>query len=203
VKAIRMLFALLGATILLGALVGAASARNFSVSNQSLRGTFSSVEIEGGAWGIVRCRITVEGSFHSRTAAKVLGTLMGYITRVALGPCATGTATALTETLPWHVKYSGFQGGLPQINSIIAHIIGSSWRVREAGGINCLGRSTASEPSIAIFHRSTATHEITEAGISGRIRTGSECFGIAGTFHSDSGSVTLLGSTTRITLSLI
>ena len=132
------------------------------------------------SWGHDEVSDSLEGSFHSATAAKTLGSLMGYVTSAILGPCASGTATALRETLPWHIRYSGFEGALPEIRSVIAHIIGSSWRVRESGGINCLGRSTASEPSVVTFHRNTVTREITEAGVGGSIRTGIECLGAKG-----------------------
>ena len=200
---IRTPVALLGATILLGALVGAASARNFSISNQSLRGAFRAVEFETPS-GPTRCPVTMEGSFHSRTAAKVLGTLMGYITSAILGPCSVGVATILRETLPWHIRYSGFEGALPEIRSIIAHIVGAAWRIRESGfGITCLARSSAAEPAVVNFHRSVITHEITEANIGGRIRDGAECGNALGQFTSDSGSVTQVGSTTRLTLTLI
>lgn len=201
-KIIRTLLALLGATILLGALAGAASARNFSISSQLLRGTWRSVEyvIPGAT---ARCQLTLEGSFHSRTAPKVIGSLVGYITSAILGPCASGVATILRETLPWHSRYSGFEGTLPNISSIIGHAANVSARIREAGGITCLYRSTASEPAIISLHRSTVTQEITEAGLTGRIRTGIECFGAAGVITSDSGQIMVQNSSTRITLSLI
>jgi len=129
---------------------------------------------------------------------------MGYITRAILGPCLSGTATILRETQPWHLRYHGFQGNLPNITSITVHVVEAAWRVRESGGINCLSRSSATRPAIATFHRNTVSHEITEAGISGRIPTGFECFGVEGTFGSDSGAVSLLGTqNVRISVSLI
>jgi len=121
-----------------------------------------------------------------------------------LGPCASGTATVLRETLPWHIRYSGFEGALPEIRSITARIVNSSWRIGEPGGVGCLARSTATEPSVVNFHRSVVTHEITEASVGGSIRTGPECFGAVGAFTSDSGAISLLGtSATRLTLNLI
>jgi len=202
-KICKLLFAAAGATVLLGALVSSASARNLSVSNQSISGMWSSVEFNlPGA--TTRCHVTLEGSLHSRTMAKVLGSLMGYITRAILGPCLSGTATILRETLPWHVSYSGFRGTLPNIDSIIVHVTEAAWRVRESGGTNCLARSSAARPAIGQFHRNTVSHEITEASISGRIPTGFECLGIEGTFRSDSGAISLLGTqNVRISVSLI
>jgi len=199
---IRTLLGLLGATLFLGALVGAASARNFSISNQSLRGMWSSVEYAlPGATS--RCQLTLEGSFHSRTAPKVIGSLVGYITSAILGPCLAGTASILRETLPWHSIYSGFEGTLPNITSIIGHSVGVSARIRESGGIACLYRSSASEPATITLHRNTVTREIAEAGLGGSIRTGIECFGVRGSVTSNSGVITLQGTAARITLSLI
>jgi hypothetical protein len=201
-KLCKLLLASVGATVLLGALVSSASARNFEVSNQRLRAIFTNVEFHlPGA--TTRCPLTIEGSLHTRTMAKVIGSLIGYITRVDLGVCAAGTATVLTSTLPWHVSYSGFTGILPEITSIITHVIGASWRVRESGGIACLARSSATEPVIGNYHRDPATHQLHSAEIRGTIRTGIECFGISGSFRSDRGSVSLSGANTLIFVSLI
>jgi hypothetical protein len=202
-KIFKVLLATAGATVLLSGLVSSASARELSLSNQSFRAAFSSVEAAGFG-GIIRCQVTLEGSFHSRTLRKAAGTLIGYITRAISGPCSGGTTTILTSTLPWHVRYSGFVGALPEITSISSHVIGASFRVRESAGIACLVRTTATEPGVVTYHRNTTTHEITEAGINGRIRTGPECLTIPGTFTSDSAPVSLLGtSSTRITVTLI
>jgi len=199
-KISKLLLATVGATVLLGALVSSASARNFSVSNQNISSMWRSVEFAlPGA--TTRCQVTLEGSLHSRTFAKVIGSLIGYITKAILGPCAASTFTILSATLPWHVTYSGFEGALPNIRSLITHIVGYSLRFRESGGIACLVRSSAARPAVGIFH--IVSHTVTEAGLSGRIPTGIECFGIEGTFSSDSGRVSLSGTGAAISVSLI
>jgi len=206
-KLSKLLLATVSATVLLGALVSSASARNFSVSNQNISAMWSSVHFAGPFGGLTDCHLTLEGSLHSRTFAKVAGSLIGYITRAILGRCETGTATIEQERLPWHVSYSGFEGALPNIRSIFVHVVGASFRVRTTEGITCHVVTTAAEPARGIFHRNTATHEITEAGIEGRIRTGAECFGATGilsTAPESSGSVSLLGTpNVRISVSLI
>jgi hypothetical protein len=198
------LLAAVSATMLLAALVSSASARNFSVSNQNIRASFSSVEffLPGNT---TRCRVTLEGSLHERTIIKRIALRIGHITSAILGPCSSGTATILRETLPWNVNYSGFEGALPNIRSIRTHIVHASWRVREAEGINCLVRSTEGEPVVATFHRNTTTQKLSEVGISGSIRTGeNECFGIQGSFSSDSGRVSQSGANhTAVFVSLI
>jgi len=201
-KICKLLLATVGASVLLGALVSTATARNFSISNQNISAMWRSVEFSLPS-GAIRCQVTIEGSFHTRTIQKVAGSLIGYITRAILGPCAAGTATILTSTLPWHGRYSGFEGSLPLIRSTTLHIIGAAFRASN-GSENCLATSTAARPAIAISHRNTATHEVTEVGVNGRLATGIECLGIEGTMSSDSGAVSLLGtSSVRISVTLI
>jgi hypothetical protein len=198
----KLLLASVSATMLLGAFVSTAPARNLEVSNQRLRAIFRAVEFHLPS-STTRCELTLEGSLHSRNMAKTAGSLIGYITRADLGPCAAGSATIQQGTLPWHVRYSGFSGTLPAISSIITHVIFVGFRVSEPGGIACLSLSSVTEPVIGNYHRNTATKEITSAEIRGSIRTGPECFGIAGSFRSDRGAVSVSNAATRISVSLI
>jgi len=197
----KLLIATLGAAVLLSALVSAASARSFSTSSQTLRSTFREVRFTL-PFGVTNCQVTLEGSLHSRTIAKVVGSLIGFITRAILGPCSSGSATILTETLPWHTQYRAFTGTLPNITSLSVNVIGSSFRVREPGFVTCLARSTTTEPAIGTFNRE-AGGALTTSEIGGSIRTGGECFGQVGSFTSDRGPVTVLGAATRITVTLI
>jgi hypothetical protein len=196
----KLLLAAAGATVLLGALVSSASARNFSISSQRIRSSWREVIFRGG-FGETNCPVTLEGSLHTRTMAKVIGTLMGYITSAIVGTCPVGEATILTETLPWHVRYSGFEPRLPEIRSIIIHVIGTSFRVQEAFGLTCLARSTPERPAVGRFHREPVTHELIGVSISGRLPC--EGFG-EGTFTSSEGTISVQGTTTtRISVSLI
>jgi hypothetical protein len=201
VKFGKMLLACAGATVLLGTLVSVASAGNFSTSSQTLRATFASLEFSG-AFGTARCPVTLEGSFHERTTAKVVGRLVGYLTRAALGACTSGSATVLTETLPWHIRYSSFAGTLPNITRASANVTGVAFRIREVGGVTCLIRSTEGEPTTVAFNREAAG-ALTSATAGGTTRAGAECFGAAGTFVGTSTAFTVLNNTNRITLSLI
>jgi hypothetical protein len=193
----KLLLAAVGATVLLGALVANTSARNFSVSEQHIRASVSRLEFHFPEL-TTSCHITLEGSLHTRTIAKTAGSLIGYITSAILGPCPSITATVLRETLPWHIRYSGFEGTLPAITSDRVHIINAAWRIRESGGVTCLARSTAAEPVVSRFHIDASGHAT--AGIEGSIRTGFECLGIAGSFRSDSPQ--LLGSATQTAVSV-
>jgi hypothetical protein len=200
-KLCKLILAAVGATVLLSALVSTASARTLSTSSQTLRSTFRRVRFEL-PFGDTICEVTLEGSLHSRTIAKSGGSLIGYITRADLGPCSSGAATILRETLPWHVRYKSFAGTLPNITSMRIDVINSSFRVREPFGVTCLARSTATEPAIGTFNREIGG-ALTSSEIGGSIRTGSECGSFPGTFSSDPGTVTVLNSATRITVTLI
>jgi hypothetical protein len=202
-KLLKLCLAISGTTVLLGALVSNAFARNLSISNQNISAMWREI-IAGNSGGEINCEATLEGSMHARTAAKVVGSLVGYITSAILGPCRTGTGTILRETLPWHVRYSGFTGTLPTFTSLTIHVVGGSFRVREPGGVTCHFRSTTAEPDIGIFHRNTVTQELTEIGLGGTIRSGAECFGLEGRLSSVSGAVSLQGRPeVRISVSLI
>jgi hypothetical protein len=197
-----MLLTIVGASLLLGSAVNAASAGNLSTSNQQLRATFARIEM-GGSGFIAICALTLEGSFHERTTAKVAERLVGYVTRAGFGGCSTGSATVLTETLPWHVRYQGFTGALPNISSVTAKIIGAGVSVREnTFGIACLLRSTATEPTRATFNRE-ALGALSTVTLSGEIASGPECAGIRGGVRGTSSSLTVQGSANRITVSLI
>jgi hypothetical protein len=198
-----MLLGVLAASVLLGALAGPAAARNLSISNQALRSQFREVNFRLPFF-TSRCQLTLEASYHMRTIAKVQGSLVGYVTTARLGPCSAGSVTILTETLPWHIRYLAFSGSLPNITDLVVNAIGVSFRIREPFGVNCLSTSTAAEPAILTALREAATGALTGARLGGSIRTGEECFREVGTFESDTGTVTVLGSTsTRITVRLI
>jgi len=106
--------------------VGPASARNFSVSFQSWRATFSNLEFIAEGFNTTTCRVTLEGSLHARTIAKTAGTLLGYMNRITTGQCS-GEVTILAETLPWHTRYVGFSGRLPDITLILIRL---RWSLR-------------------------------------------------------------------------
>jgi len=201
-RTLQPILVMIGATVLLCALVSSASARNFETTSQTLRAQFRELRFSF-PFGSPACQVTVEGSFHARTIQKVVGTLSGFITRADLGICSGGTVTILRETLPWHIRYSAFTGTLPNITSVRASVIGASLRVRETSGmIICLARTTATEPGIVTFNREVGG-AVTNVELGGRIRVGAECFGESGTFSSDRAPLTALNTTTRITIRLI
>ena len=115
----KLVLAGLGATLLMALGVGTASARSLSISNQTFSNTFNNLEFIAEGFSPTTCHVTLEGSLHTRSMAKVLGSLIGYITRVTTSECRGLEVRILTATLPWHVSYEGFSGRLPDITLIL------------------------------------------------------------------------------------
>jgi hypothetical protein len=107
------------------ALAASASARNFSLTNRNIRVVWEAARpiefLVGGLGTTVRCRVTLEGSFHCATFAKIAEALVGYISRATIEQetCREpmGTKAEITQTsLPWHLRYVSFSGTLPRVN---------------------------------------------------------------------------------------
>lgn len=185
----KMLLAVVGATVLLAAMVGTASARQFRLSSTAATATFPRVEFRGGL-ATTRCNVTLGARFHSTTLTKQLETLVGYITSAAVGGCEVGSATVLTNTLPWHIRYAGFSGTLPSISRISTKVVGSQFRISEGlFGIECLATSTAESATTGTYNRE-AGGRITSAEIGGSIPCNPG--GITGSLRGTSNSVTAI-----------
>jgi hypothetical protein len=197
----KLLLAATMATMLLGTLTATATGRSLELSSTTLRVQFRAVTFEG-IFGQITCQMTLEGSLHSRTITKTTGTLIGYITAANLGTCGIGTATIFRERLPWHIRYGGFTGTLPRIETIRTNVIGFAWRFRTNTGETCTTTSTATNP-LVITYNVEAGGAIPGSTLGGTIPTESECFRANATFRSDVGVTTVLNSTTRITVRLI
>lgn len=119
----KLLLAAFAATLCMGLVVGTASANKISVTSRTFRMTWSALrfEEEEERVAIGTCPMTLEGSFHSSTIAKVAESVIGFVTRAGLGPCTGEMAeeSGITgETLPWDVTYSSFSGTLPNITAV-------------------------------------------------------------------------------------
>lgn len=193
------------ALALLAALAASSSARSFSTTSQTLRTTFTRLEFTNElGFGTVSCLLTLEGSFHSRTIAKT-AELIGAITRVDVRrPCTGGEGIPRTETLPWHVTYSGFVGALPNITGLIALLSRIRLDISLPG--TCDGEYGSATDNI----RGTVTREaggaLTTNEPSGDrislIRTNSGICPSRSGFRGNA-SLTALNSASRITITLI
>jgi hypothetical protein len=107
------------AAMVLAAALSTASARNLEVSPQGILTSWIALEFQSSA-ATVRCPVTLDGSFHSRTIPKTVNLLIGAITEVRIKreSCTNGSASINNATLPWHILYRGFTGNLPTITSV-------------------------------------------------------------------------------------
>jgi len=205
---VKLSLAALTAAALLASLVGSASARSFSVTNRNFRAVFRPLTFqEPFNFFRVTCNVTMEGTFHENTIPKVLETLLGYVTRVGVThPCTggegwawNGTEGALTgaSSLPWHIRYQGFTGTLPNITTIRVNLIRPKFSINN--GI-CLGTyQPAAQRGILEITGGTTRIRADESQIISRIEGNCP----EGRFAGTSEVVTLLGTTTAITVSLI
>jgi hypothetical protein len=208
----KLLLGALTAALVLAAAVSTASATRLETSSQGIRAVWTALEFTGfGGAFTVRCPVTLEGTLHSRTISKVSGQLVGFVTRAILteSQCSGGTATILTASLPWHVRYDSFIGALPRITGVRVQLIGAAFRLRVrilGSEVLCLYQSTASGPAFGIFELNGETGRV--EGLRADESQGIPRFeGAAacpsrGEFRGRS-SVTVLGAATAITVRLV
>jgi len=209
----------LAAALLLASAVGHASAGRLSSSNQNLRLTFSSLEF-GSESVTIRCPITLEGSFHSRTIAKIARALVGSVTKAAIKQeaCVNGkggafngveryNGTTTPNSLPWHLTYESFAGTLPNITSLQMLVSGFRTGIEAAGVCNAqYGTATDNITLSATREASGGITGLAPVATQNTINLFRRDSGIAcpatGTM-TGTGTVMLLGATTRISITLI
>jgi hypothetical protein len=205
----KLVLAGLAATLLMAFAVTTANANHLSVSNQAFRVTWSLLTLSGeGGSPTIKCPLTLEGSFHSATIAKTLGLLIGYVSRAIFGAgmaCQGGSATVLTNTLPWHVTYEGFSGRLPAITSVRL-LLRRVALVEEWLSVLCLYKENGTEQAageVTVEAGGNATRLVPDSTIRLPLFEGGIFCPNKGGFTGE-GETFLLGSTTtRIRLTLI
>jgi hypothetical protein len=219
----RWFIAMATAALLLAGVAASASARALSTSEQSLRASFSSLEF-GGSGATIRCRVTLEGSFHSSTITKIRGALAGAVTRAIIGhPCTGGEAWADNGTeseplgtapnkLPFHITYESFVGTLPAISEIHLLLSRESFVIGATVlGLTCRGRYSRAEDNIIMTAAREAGGGITSlrpdatvnrAALVDQLGPNAVCPS-TGAFGGRSGAVTNLSTGATITITLI
>lgn len=197
---LRRTLAVVLVALIVAVAAGAASANRLSVSNQLFRLTWSALRFsEGGSE--ITCPLTLEGSMHARTFSKVLEALIGYLTRSAVGSCRGSEEVRLnTEALPWHVRYSGFAGTLPNITSMRTTYSGVEFWIRIAT-LSCHYRYPWLTIMIASGGRITGVRSDETTRL--EPGPGNEAFCPLRMTASGTGTATVQNSATVITLSLI
>jgi hypothetical protein len=189
------------ATALLATAVGTAAARRFQISEQRFRTVFAPLTFGAEGQQPLVCRVTLEGSFHSRTFSKVVGALLGYITAAEMTNCTSETARVLKETLPWHILYVSFTGTLPNISSIRIDLRNLSFLVRAFGFASCLYRTEEAHPAMGELLLSVGAAREVRIDETSKIPGAGICPEI---FFQGRAEVFVLGSTTtRITVRLV
>jgi hypothetical protein len=208
---IRLLLTGLAATAILAAAVGTASAQRLALSNQAIRVVWNSLELSNSiTTNVVRCAVTLEGSFHSRTIEKIRDKLVGYVTRanVQNNQCTGGNATILNETLPWHLTYQSFRGTLPRIENILLNLIRAGFIIGIPGN-NCKAITSTESPARGIANLNTTTGRVegltADEGASIPLTNGPGGFacGLGSGRFRGTGVVTLLGTNNSIFITLI
>lgn len=203
IKRCKFILAVLCGSMVVLAAAGTASARNLSISNSSVRMTWARLEFRAERF-TSRCEVTLEGSFHSRTIPKVRETLIGLITRADVTSCEGGRVTFLAGTLPWHMRYRSFSGTLPAFTGVAINKVGMAWLMEPMPGISCLYRATEGQPalseaSVAVRGEVLGISESVTATIP--LFQGTFC--PAASAITGTGRVTLLGTTTGVSMTLI
>ncbi len=207
---IRTLLTTLTATAILATAITTAHANRLSVSNQQFRFVWANLEFFNALIeGTMRCPLTLEGSFHSRTVPKQRGLLVGYVTRAAVSNpvCTGGHTTLLQELLPWHLTYNSFTGTLPAITGVTLNLIRFGFIIN-FGGNNCRGLTTTASP-FRFIAGLTAGGAVTglRADETSLIPLnngpGGILCGLANGAFRGTGRVTLLGNNNAISITLI
>lgn len=198
----------LSAGLILALFVSTTSANRLGASNHRFRIAWVSLSLSNTGGSVnLRCPVTMEGSFHSATIAKIRGALIGSVSRSTTipGACTGGRVTILQERLPWHVRYNAFRGTLPSISGVVIDMVGAAWQA-EAAGVGCTTRTTAARPARGILELGAGggvtqlrTDETAPIPLEGEFLCAFAGEGIFG----GSGRVTVLGATTTISITLI
>src|ERR1044072_4342364 len=216
--------------IILSAIVASAAGATASASRLSLSNSrFSAiwtpfiieVNVNQALSPFIECDMTLEGSFHARSFTKTAAALIGHVTRASMPEttCGPGTSAFILNgserlagsptpnQLPWHIRYANFAGALPNLTGIDVTIVDMSFLVSLQIGVfgetmSCLYRSTAAAPWRARFNvtRGTITGLSNETS---SVPVFSGSLGCPPAKLSGQGTVTLLGNTTAITVTLI
>jgi len=197
------------AALLLSAAISTAGARSLSVSSQTIRATWSRLEFNQESIGLsVRCQVTLEGSFHSRTIAKVARALIGAITRVDVFTerCTGGFAKG-KPPFPWHITYESFTGTLPTITSVRLLLARFRFLLIVPGLATCeYGTATDNVTGAANLNASgevTSLAPVAGSNIAHKTEPSTIFCPNEGVLVGPEGVVTALNSTTRIRVTLI
>lgn len=200
------------------AAVGPARANTLSTTERGLRVSWLSLEMEAGE-SVIRCPLTLEGSFHSTSISKTSSVLVGHISRasfrgaLAAGACTNGAVTVYQESLPWHIQYGGFTGSLPRPSGLVLRLVNVRFRLDPLGIFPaCIARSGEGEEEEEPYEPMMVQANIEANGLVtglSQVRwsaiplEGGLCPFGSSLYFNGTGSVTRLGAATNIAITLI
>ncbi|HEX7292286.1 MAG TPA: hypothetical protein VF250_14280 [Conexibacter sp.] len=190
----RRSVAAVAAIVTLGIGVGSAAAEELWILGETFKVVMSALTFHAEGVSEASCPITLEGSFTASTFVETPRTRIGSVTRGRLGTCTGGSASILTETLPWSLQYDSYEGSGPEFTSMNTRVVGAGFSAT-LSGLTCLAGSEESQPMKARFLHEAAgeIHEV-RADESARIRLrGTFCIGNG--WLSGTGRNTLVRST--------
>ncbi|HZV73743.1 MAG TPA: hypothetical protein VFF79_08515 [Conexibacter sp.] len=94
----------------------------------------------------VSCPVTLNGFLEGATFTKTGGLQIGKVVEARVGTCTGGSVRVLTETLPWAVDYSSFNGTLPNITGVGLTLIGLSALISPREQPECLLSTESRHP---------------------------------------------------------
>lgn len=208
----KLLVAVSAAACLVAIAAGAVSANKLSIGGRSMRAVWERMEftvgIEREVQYMMRCPVTLDGTFSSATFTKLSHLLIGSINRASVGGCgAEYGATALNESLPWFFSYESFSGSLPNISGMTIAVVGMSWMLEAGGVLRCLFRTTHERPAVGTIPVTAGTFGSISWKSEWRILHPLETLECPYrnelTLGGTSGSLTAEGGTARVSLTLI
>jgi hypothetical protein len=202
-RRITSLLAILSAIAVLAIASSLASADRLAFNNGTFRIVWAVVQFEGT--GNVECPLTLEGTYHSIVVTKLFDSLIGHVTRAATAACGSGSLAILGETLPWHVRYSSFDGTLPEITQVSIRIVGMGMAIDPAGLVpTCRFTTEAAEPGMLQLVREASGTIVAAAwDPSFTIAESDPFFCLSQMSLVGTGEYMILGRTTRVDITLI
>jgi hypothetical protein len=202
----KLILAGLAAAIVMAFAANSASARNISVSHGALfNASWRALRFVSSGATAAECDVTLEGSFHYRTFLKVRESLIGYITRAIANNCVGGgSATVLTTNLPWHIRYQGFEGTLPNITAIRLRLILAEFNLKDRiFGSTCTTRTTNTEPAEGAARLSAGNERRLVTGLTADLNARIRCGVLNGGFEGTAQVRELPGGNTNLLVRLI
>lgn len=145
-KLLRVTLAALATAAMLTIAVGTADATRLEFPNweRGFRIVWNPLTLSAGST-IIRCPVTLEGTFTTRSIVKIPGQRVAAVTAAASNGCPGVNFTLLTTSLPWSMTYNSFTGTLPRIETVKLNLIGMAFQL-ETSGISCLATTRTERP---------------------------------------------------------